>query len=189
MVLYEEMYRHVVETCALFVAKFVHLLRRICRKLSPFFKFGGVVEVAQIAEHGVWTEPFLVFLIESLVFRLLEETAVVVVVDGLVEPRLCPHHFLVVYFVEFVEFLFHFEKDVFGHLARKFWHLADTQVDGMQRKYRNAIVRIRILPRVGEYGVIDGQELYHTESNRLSPVDERNQVHKFAYAKIVVAPQ
>ena len=189
VVLNEEMHCNVVETCVVFVAEFIDHLRRICRKLSPFFKFGRVVEVAEITEHGVWFEPLLVVLEKFLVLRLLEEVAVVVVVDGLVDSRFHPHNLLVVDFFELVESRLLFEEYFFCYFARNFGHLAYSQVHRMERKHRNTVVRVRILPRMGEHGVVDGQELYHPQSHRLSPVDERNEIHKFANAKIFVAPE
>ena len=155
--------------------------------VGPLAEGGGAVEVAIVAECGVGHEPVFIgieegfecFAFQNFGTFLLKHLTQIASLGGI--------HAFVIDLRQGVEFALQGGVIVHALFICQCRKLAQVGVLRMQGVDADAIVGIRILPGVGDGGVVDGEHLQGTLTGGCHPVDHLFQVAEIAHAKATLA--
>ena len=171
------------------VDQLLYFRGRVFSPRSPVAEITCFIPVAQKTESGVIFEPAFVFVEKRVVWFGLFHLVPCLIKNELVVSRLHLEHFHVVDIGFAVQYVFGYLEFIHQFFVVQLAQLVEVEVHGVKGKYRYGFIRVGIEPRMGCYGFVYRQDLYHLQSGQFDPVNQHFQIIKFAHAKAVLCSQ
>ena len=151
--------------------------------LGPLVEIRGLVGITQVAEDGIWLQPFLVGLVEITECIRGQHLFPFLLEDEVEVFPLCLVHSFVVHGGQGIQFLLAFVE--FGHhlLVLQAAQLLQVGVHGMEGIDGDATVRVGVCPGMRHGSVVDGQNLHRLLIGGNCPVNHALQVAEIAYTE------
>ena len=170
-------------------AQCLYLLGIVGGILGPLAEIRGLVGITQVAEDGIWLQPFLVGFVEITESIRCQHLFPFLLEDEVEVFPLCLVHSFVVHGGQGIQFFLAFVE--FGHhlLVLQAAQLLQVGVHGMEGIDGDATVRVGVCPGMRHGSVVDGQNLHRLLIGGNCPVNHALQVAEIAYTEAFLGAQ
>ena len=157
--------------------------------IGPLAERRRAIDVPIVAEGCIGHQPVLVLSKECLKLVTAHQRSALLLIEQSQILHLGLVHALVIYLWQRVQFLAQCLKLGKTALVGQLGHIVQIHILRMQGVDADAVIWIRVGPRVTYVGVVDWQHLQHALTGLCHPVHHLLQVAEVAYSETLVAPE